>query len=185
MSLAQPTPENKILKEWVDFSYPVTQMSNYPRKDTLTYVSFFPTLTAFLPKAEAFKKKIATPNASFNALMKTSIDAEIEHAALKFLYTPNSKHPGKNDFIPYYASVYQPHKYADGSILNYGFGADLVKLYVSYIFTRVKVPTPDTKVTLQEIVSYFGNDTIKGIYVEGYMGNFKSLEKIQCRNRSF
>jgi thiol-disulfide isomerase/thioredoxin len=178
--LAQPTPENKILKEWVDYSYPVTQMSVFPRKDTFTYASFFPILTSFLPKAEAFKKKIVTPNASFNALFKKSIDAEIEHAALKFLYTPNSKHPGKDDFIPYYASVYQPNKYSDGSILNYGFGADLVKLYVSYIFTRVKIPAPDTKMTLQEIISYFGNDTIKGIYVESYMAHFKSPEKFKA-----
>ncbi|OQP49954.1 TlpA family protein disulfide reductase [Niastella populi] len=174
--LMQPTPENRILKEWVDLSYPVTQMSVFPRKDTATYTSFFPTLTAFLPKAEAFKKKIITSNASFNALMKKSIDAEIEHAALKFLYTPNSKHPAKEDFVPYYAGVYQPHKYADGAILNFAFGTDLVRLYTNYVFTRVKLPDPMVKLKLEDILPYFGNDTIRGIYVEGFMGSYKTLE---------
>lgn len=178
--LTLPTPENKILKEWTELSYPVTQMSVFPRKDTATYATFFPTLTAFLPKAEAFKKKIATPNAAFNALMKKSIDAEIEHAALKFLYTPNTKHPGKDDFVPYYTSVYQPNKYADGAILNFAFGTDLVKMYTNYIFTMVKVPDSTKRVKLEDILAYFGNDTIKGIYVEGYMGNFKSLEKFNA-----
>lgn len=174
--LTLPTPENKILKEWTDLSYPVTQMSVFPRKDTATYASFFPALTAFLPKAEAFKKKIVTPNAAFNALMKKSIDAEIEHAALKFLYTPNTKHPGKDDFVPYYTSVYQPNKYADGAILNFAFGTDLIKMYTNYIFTRVKIPDSTKRVKLEDILPYFGNDTIKGIYVEGYMASYKTLE---------
>jgi len=178
--LIQPTPENKILKEWVEFSYPVTQKSVFPRNDTGTYTTFFPTLTAFLPKAEAFKKKLVTPNAAFNALMKKSIDAEIEHAALKFLFTPNTKHPAKEDYVPYYASIYQPNKYADGSILHYDFGTDLVKLYVTYIYTKVLTPDPGKKVAIQDILSYFGNDTIRGIYVEGYMNSFKSLEKFSA-----
>src|SRR5688572_23073593 len=131
--LAQPTPENKVLKEWVDYSYSVTRMSVFPRKDTATYASFFPALTDFLPKAEVFKKKLVTPNAAFNVLMKKSIDAEIEYAALKFLYTPNSKHPAKEDYVPYYATIYQQNKYADGSILHYDFGVDLVKFYVTYL----------------------------------------------------
>jgi hypothetical protein len=175
--LIQPTPENKILKEWVDYSYPVTKMNVFPRKDTATYASFFPALTDFLPKAEAFKKKLVTPNAAFNALMKKSIDAEIEHGALKFLYTPNSKHPAKEDYVPYYATIYQKNKYADGSILNYDFGVDLVRLYVTFLYTKVLTPEPDKKVAIQDILSYLGNDTIKGIYVESYMGNFRSLEK--------
>lgn len=174
--LTMPTPENKILKEWADFSYPVTQMSVFPRKDTVTYASFFPTLNAFLPKAEAFKKKIVTPNASFNTLMKKLVDAETEYAALKFLYTPNHKHPGKGDFIPYYTSVYQPNKYADGAILNFAFGTDLVRMYTNYIFTNVKTPDSTKRLKLEDILPYFGNDTIKGIYVEGYMGNYKTLE---------
>lgn len=174
--LALPTPENKILKEWVDFSYPVTKMSVFPRSDTGTYASFFPVLNAFVPKAEAFKKKIVTPNAAFNALMKKSIDAEIEHAALKFLYTPNTKHPGKDDFIPYYTSVYQPNKYADGAILNFAFGTDLVRMYFSYVYTKVMTPDSTKRLKLADILPYYGNDTIKGIYVEGFMGSYKTLE---------
>jgi hypothetical protein len=174
--LQAPGPENKILKEWTALSYPVTRMSVFPRSDSATYASFFPTLTNFLPTAEAFKKKINTPNAAFNTLLKKSIDIEIEHAALKFLYTPNSKHPGKEDIIPYYAYIYQPNKYADGAILNFAFGVDLVRLYITYVFTQVKAPDTAIKVVIQDVLSYLGNDTIKGIYVENYMSSFKSLE---------
>jgi len=172
-----PTPENKVLKEWVDYSFPVTRMSVFPRQDTITFGSFFPLLNDFLSKAEAFKQKVNTPNARFNGLLKSSIDAEIEHAALKFLYTPNSKHPGKNELIPYYAGIYRSEKFSDGSVLNFGFGSDLVKLYITYLYTQVKMPDSNTKVTIQDVLSYLGNDTVKGIYVESYMANFRSLEK--------
>jgi hypothetical protein len=58
--LTEFSPENKVLKQWVDESYPVVRMAVFPRKDTATYRSFFPALNAYLPKAESFKKKINT-----------------------------------------------------------------------------------------------------------------------------
>jgi thiol-disulfide isomerase/thioredoxin len=175
-AFVQPTPENKLLKEWAEFSYPVTKMSVFPRTDTVTYASFFPTLTDFLPKAEAFKKKISTPNAAFNELLKRSIDLEIEHAALRFLYTPNSKHPAESDIIPYYAAIYQPNKFANGAVLNSGNGVDLIRLYATYMYTMVKKPDAQKRPTLPEILDFFGNDTIKGVFVESQLAGYRSLE---------
>ncbi|WP_205511269.1 TlpA family protein disulfide reductase [Longitalea arenae] len=175
--LTQPTPENKILKEWISYSYPVTRMSVFPRKDTATYASFFPALNDFLPKAEAFKKKINTPNPAFNELLKRSIDIDIEHAALKFLYTPNSVHPDKKDIIPYYAGIYQPNKYANNAVLYSGYGVDLIRLYATFLYTRVKDPGATTRMSLQEILGYFGNDTIRGVMVENQLAAYRSLEK--------
>jgi thiol-disulfide isomerase/thioredoxin len=175
--LAQPTPENKVLKEWITYSYPVTRMSLFPRKDTITYASFFPALTSFLPKAEAFKKKINTPNAAFNELLKRSIDIEIEHAALKFLYTPNSAHPDKKEIIPYYATIYQPNKFANTAVLSSGYGVDLIRLYTTYVYTRVKNPESNSRFSLQEILNFLGNDTIKGVFVENQLAAYRSLEK--------
>lgn len=175
-ALDQPTPENKILKEWTEFSYPVTCMSVFPRKDTATYISFFPTLTEFLPKAEAFRKKINTPDPLFNDLLKKSIDAEIEHAALMFLYTPNSKHPAKDELISYYATIYEPNKYANGAILKVGFGADLIRLYATYLYAMVRTPAAKSKMPLPEILNAFGNDTVKGVFVEHQLAGYRSLE---------
>jgi thiol-disulfide isomerase/thioredoxin len=172
----QPTPENKLLKEWTDFSYPVTRMSVFPRNDTTTYASFFPALNAFLPKAQAFKKKISTPNAAFNELLKQSIDLEIEHAALKFLYTPNSKHPAKEEIIPYYAAIYQPNKYAHTAVLNSGDGIDLIRLYATHVYTTVKRPEAQKRLSLPEVLDFFGNDTIKGVFVENQLAGYRSLE---------
>jgi thiol-disulfide isomerase/thioredoxin len=175
-AFVQPTPENKLIKEWTEFSNPVTKMSVVPRNDTVTYASFFPTLTDFLPKAEAFKKKINTANAAFNELLKRSIDLEIEHAALRFLYTPNSKHPDKSEIISYYASIYQPNKFANTAVLNSGDGADLIRLYATYMYTMVKKPDAQKRPTLPEILDFFGNDTIKGVFVESQLAGYRALE---------
>lgn len=172
----QPSPENKLLKEWTELSYPVTKMSVFPRNDTITYASFFPTLTAFLPKADGFKKKLNTPNAAFNELMKKSIDLDIEHAALKFMYTPNSKHPTNDEIIPYYATIYQPNKFANTAVLNSGDGVDLIRLYATYMYTMVKKPDAQKRPTLPEILDFFGNDTIKGVFVENQLAGYRALE---------
>ena len=177
--LVRPSPENKLLNEWIAFSSPVTRMSEFPRRDTTTYASFFPTLTDFLPKADAFRKKIKTPNTAFNELLKKSIDIEIEHAALKFLYTPNSKHPGEKDMIPYYARIYQPGKYAHSAVLYSGYGADLLRLYVTHVYVRVKKTDPPAKLSLQETIDLFGNDTVKGVFIENQLTGYRSLEKFR------
>lgn len=175
--LVQPSPENILLKEWVTFSSPVTRMSEFPRRDTVTYASFFPTLSAFLPKADAFKKKIKTANRAFNELLQQSIDIEIEHAALKFLYTPNTKHPGEAEIIPYYAGIYQPGKYAHSAVLRSGYGADLIRLYATHVYVRVKKPESPAKLSLEEMTGLFGNDTVKGVFVENQLAAYRSLEK--------
>jgi len=176
-AFVQPTPENKLLKEWNDFAEPVTRMSIYPRKDTATYASFFPNLTAFLPKADAFKKKINTPNAAFNELLKNSIDLEIEHAALKFMLTPNSKFPGKDEMIPYYTTIVQPKKFANTAVLNSGNGVDLIMLYSIYTYNKVRSPDSKDRFTIPQVLDFFGNDTIKGIFVENQLAGYRSLEK--------
>ncbi|MBO9201594.1 MULTISPECIES: TlpA family protein disulfide reductase [Niastella] len=176
-AFVQPTPENKLLKEWNDFAEPVTRMSIFPRKDTATYASFFPILTAFLPKADAFKKKIKTPNAAFNDLLKNAVDFDIEHAALKFMLTPNSKFPGKDEMIPYYNTIVQPNKFTNTAVLNSGNGVDLIMLYSIYKYGKVKNPDSKERPTISEMLDFFGNDTIKGIFVENQLPGYRSLEK--------
>ncbi len=111
------------------------------------------------------------------SLPKKSIDIEIEHATLKFLYTPNSKHPGKNDLIPYFAAIYQLNKYDNSALLDFSYGAELVRLYSLYVYATMKKPDAQTSLSIQEVLGYFGNDTIKGIYVEKQLSGYKSLEK--------
>jgi hypothetical protein len=71
--LVQSTAENTILKRWTELSYPVTRISSMARKDTTTYRSFFPTLTALLPNVETFKTSVNTPNIAFNQLLKNQL----------------------------------------------------------------------------------------------------------------
>jgi thiol-disulfide isomerase/thioredoxin len=177
-TLTQSTPENQLLHDWYNLSGPVTAMSIFPRKDTITYRSFFPVLTAFIPRAEAFRKKINTPDAGFNRLFKQSIDLEIEHAALKFLLTPNSVHPAKEQYPAYYATVIEPEKYKDGSILQFAMGTDLLTLYQTFTYLKAGPPAdPKAKRSLLQQTEVFGNDTIKGMFAAQSLSRYKSLEE--------
>jgi thiol-disulfide isomerase/thioredoxin len=177
-TLTQSTPENQLLLDWTNLSKPVTAMSIFPRKDTITYRSFFPVLTAFIPQAEAFRKKINTPDKTFNLIFNQSIDLEIEHAALKFLFTPNTVHPTKAEYPTYYATVYKSEKYKDGSVLQFGFGLDLLSLYHTYTYMQAGPPAdPKTKKSLLQQTQVFGNDTVKGIYAVQLLSRYKTLEE--------
>jgi thiol-disulfide isomerase/thioredoxin len=172
----QSTPENGVLKSWVDFSYPVTRISTQP-KDSTTYRSFFPTLTAFLPKAAAFKKSIKTPNPAFNQLFQKSIDAEIEHAALKFIVLPRPVRPSKEDYADYYRTILQERKYADPAFLKLGFATELINLYTAYTAIITGKTGPGQRRSVSEVASLFGSDRVKGIYAASQLVRFRALEE--------
>ena len=93
--------ENKLLNEWYRKSFNVTNPAFNWMKDTSTFRSFFPNLTALLLIIPEFKQKIKTKNKKFNELMHLIVDTEIEHAAIYFTLTPNSIHPAKDEFPEY------------------------------------------------------------------------------------
>jgi thiol-disulfide isomerase/thioredoxin len=172
----QPTPENQILKSWVDFSYPVTRISIQP-KDSTTYRSFFPTLTAFLPKAAAFKRNIKTPNKAFNQLFQKSIEAELEHAALRFILMPRLVKPSKEEYPAYYHTLIQEHKYADPDFLQFGFATELISLYTAYTSIITGKTGPGFRRSVREVTDLFGNDRVKGIYAASQLVRFRTLEE--------
>lgn len=173
--LIQSTPENQVLKSWIDFSYPVTRISTQP-KDTTTYRSFFPTLIDFLPKATAFKKKINTPNTAFNQLFQKSIDAEVEHAALKFIALPRTVRPSKEEYPAYYRTIVRENKYADPDFLKLGFATELINFYTAYSALNSAQPGTGKRRSVLEVTNLFGNDQVKGIYAASQLVRFRTLE---------
>lgn len=174
--LVQSTPENQLLKQWIDYSYPVTRISTQP-KDTTTYRSFFPTLTAFFPKAEAFRKKVKTPNTAFNQLFQKSIDAEVEHAALKFIALPRPLKPSKEEYPAYYRTIVRENKYADPDFLKLGFATELINFYTAYTALNTDQPGPRQRRSVLEVTNLFGNDRVKAIYAASQLVRFRTLEE--------
>lgn len=61
--------------------------------------------------------------------MKRSIDFEKDFYALRFLVTPRSKHPEKEDRIAYYGTIVNPAKYKDDVLLSMPYSAALLQDY--------------------------------------------------------
>jgi thiol-disulfide isomerase/thioredoxin len=157
----------------MELSYPVTRISSMARKDTTTYRSFFPALTALLPKAEVFKSMVNTSNHSFNELLKKSVDAEIEHAALKFLLLPKPVQPSKEEYPIYYTNILKENKYADPDFLRLGFATELIGFYANYT-GKIK---EGQKRSMSEVANLFGNGKVKGIYAASQLVRFRTLEE--------
>src|SRR5690606_32381077 len=118
--------ENKLLQEWHTASSVITEPAFNWMKNSSTYASFFPKLEIFVPKAVAFRETIKTKNKSFNELMKMIVDIDVEHAAIYFLLTPNSRHPKREQYPAFYAQVIQPGKYKSTQLLELGDAVELL-----------------------------------------------------------
>ena len=124
--------ENKVLYEWVNLSKDVCEKAMYFQRRRSTFEDFFPDFEKLLAQTEAFKAGIKTKNPKFNALMKRSVDFELDLYALNFLYTPRSKHPSKEQRIAYYNILIRPNKFTDTVILEMPYGMGLLNKYAMH-----------------------------------------------------
>lgn len=124
--------ENETLYKWVNLSQTVRDKSIHFQKVHSTYEDFFPDFEKLLAEAKDFKAGIKTQNPKFNALMKRSVDFELDLYALNFLYTPRSKHPSKEQRIAYYNTLIRPDKFTDTVILEMPYGMGLLNKYAMH-----------------------------------------------------
>lgn len=170
--------ENKLIDEWEKLYSEIANPAFNLTSGNTTYVTFFPALKEFLPKAEAFKKKINTRNKNFNSLLGMVVDSDIEFAAIQFLYTPRSAHPSKEEYPDYYKTIVQPGKFCDTRILLLGDAVSRMDRYT--LFYTLNSGTKLTPAeSMQQSVDQICNDTLKGMYVSARMSRYKSLENLQ------
>ncbi|NML36123.1 AhpC/TSA family protein [Chitinophaga sp. G-6-1-13] len=167
--------ENKQLWQWQEQLSAISRHASLG--DTTTYLSFFPTLEALVPKVAGLKKAVNTPNRKFNELLKYTMDVDVEHAAMSFLLIPHSKHPEKSQYPAYYRQIIQDKKYCDGRLLANGDAGRIVRLYqtFTYIMSTEKRTGP---ASLEENARLFCNDTIKGLFITESLGGFRTFDKL-------
>lgn len=176
--------ENKILDQWeklyAEISVPALQFWNVEA----TYVTFFPTLNAFLPKAEAFRKKINTRNKKFNSLLRFVVENDVEFAAVNFLYTPRSAHPTKEEYPAYYNTIIRKNNYCDTRVLSLGNAMNRLDRYAMYcnMNAEEKLKASDY---LKNAVDVICNDTLKGMYAVNSLGRYKTLENLNAAIEPF
>lgn len=150
--------ENKVLYEWVNLSKDVCEKAMYFQRRRSTFEDFFPDFEKLLAQTEAFKAGIKTKNPKFNALMKRSVDFELDLYALNFLYTPRSKHPSKEQRIAYYNTLIRPDKFTDTVILEMPYGMGLLNKYAMHNGLENKIDYNNLKAFL----SVIPNKTLQG-----------------------
>ena len=178
--------ESKLLLEWENLRAPLRAMSRsmsndnsqYRRlADTCTYRSFFPMLEAMLPKAEAFKKKINSPNKAFNELLRFTVDADMQSMAVMFLLQPRSAHPQRTDYPAYYQQIGQSNILNSTRIYALGEGQDLLSSFPTFkmILSDQK---PEREKIFDFILDQVANDTLKGDLVARRLVRSNSYEDV-------
>lgn len=185
-TLVKGGAENRALFAWEKIALPLRPGYRFWGGDTATYRSFFPALEAALPQAAAFKKSISTGDAAFDALLKMTVDADIEFASLSLLCTPRSAHPPQDMAYPaYYNSILKPGRYCSAAVLQLGNGVNLVDRYVSVLGMKQTAAQreEDRKLTqpqrLEKQMQLICNDTLKGAFLASKFYYFKTFEQLQ------
>ncbi|QEC43944.1 TlpA family protein disulfide reductase [Pseudobacter ginsenosidimutans] len=178
--------ESKLLLEWETLRAPLRAMSRgmfndnpqYRRMaDTGTYRSFFPMLEAMLPKAEAFKKKISSPNKSFNELLRFTVDADMQSMAVMFLLQPRTIHPQKTEYPAYYQNISKSGILNTTRIYALGEGQDFISSFTTFKMLQATQMPEREKIfdfTLEQVT----NDTLKGDLVARRLVRANSFEEV-------
>ena len=185
-SLQSASPENKLLQEWETLRMPVRTMGNSlyndnpifrNMSDTGTYHSFFPQLHETIAKAEAFRKRINTANKAFNQLLRFTIDADLQQAAIHFLLMPKSAHPQKEELPAYYRDAARKKLLETTAVYQLGEGQSILQDFAILPILLGSKPEEGADFiawSLQQIP----NDTLKGDIVISNLQRASNFEAV-------
>ncbi len=178
--LTTSSPENKLLDKWQKMVHGLKKASRLG--DTATYRSFFPALNALLPKAEAFKQRIRTPDEKFNRLLRFAVGHDIESSAMALLLTPRTAHPTKDQYPAYYKSILKSKKFCGTKILRFANGLRTMSLYTTFQYLmnykKGKAVSRDQGQRFINHVNLFCNDTVRGAFIVKSLGAFKTYDDL-------
>lgn len=144
------SPENEVLYEWVRLSRNLRELAML-LNPLVTYEQFFPALDTVLARAEAFKVDVRTKNERFNELMRQMVDADLNLYALRFLYSPRSKQPNREQRPAFYAGIISPDRFCDTTVLCMPYGMELLRVYMMYYCLENKKNAADLREALAAI----------------------------------
>lgn len=182
--LAGKTEETKLLSEWQQLYAEISVQAFQFWGDRTGYVTFFPALKSFLPKVEEFKRKISTPDKTFNQLLSFVVDDDVSYAAINFLYTPRVAHPSKEERPDFYNHLIVKGKYCDTRVLQLGDGMRRVSVYAQFANWE-NAGVGNRESYLEHALNNICNDTLKGLYVVNSLRSYKDLISLHAATEPY
>lgn len=166
------TPENKALYQWEDFAANIRFKGVFFVLSHSTYKDFFPDLEKFVTQLPDFKKRIHSGNKAFDELLRKKIDYDVDYYAIMFLYTPRTEHPQKSDWPEWYSTIVSKDKFTTDDVLQFPYGVRMLNSYVGFASRDL-----GQGYSMDQNLSYLGNDRLKGEYVLMNAKRYKSYEQ--------
>ena len=146
------------------------------RLDDMKYVlfdyrDFYPYFVAFLPQAEKFKDEISFRDAAFAALVRQTVDYDLDYAAFRILNalkatkevymrdgrpTHIPSRPTPTDYPEYYKTIVKKGKLSDVSILRQPYGYDYLQRYTTFACGGEK-----ERIALENRLEWLSSDPLK------------------------
>ena len=165
------TPENLLLARWESMMIPVRKRLDDMKYVLFDYRDFYPYFEAFLPQAEKFKDEITLRDATFAALVKQTVDYDLDYAAFRILNalkatkevymrdgrpTHIPSRPTPADYPEYYKTIVEKGKLSDASILRQPYGYDYLQRYTTFACGGEK-----ERIALEDRLEWLSSDPLK------------------------
>ncbi|RAJ01662.1 AhpC/TSA family protein [Chitinophaga skermanii] len=167
--VGKASAENQALKNWHDFVLPMERKAIYFLQVRGTYEDFFPELEAKVKELPNYKVK-STGNKAFDAFFAQYRDFNFKQIAASYLFTPRSKHPGKNDYPALYRNIKATDYTQQTSILEIPYALNALSNFTFLDGMLQDKPSQE----LDARLTYYKNDTLKGEIVIQHAATLKS-----------
>ena len=151
------TKENMTLYQWEGFSWNLRLKGIYMELVRSTFRDFFPDLEKTLEQLPAFRKKLKSGNAEFDALLQRKIDYDMDYYSLMMLQTPRTEHPQASDYPEWYRHIVSKDKFCTDDVMAYPYGVRLIYCYSSFAFRQT-----GKEYSLDNQLAFLNNDRLKG-----------------------
>ncbi|MBK3515842.1 TlpA family protein disulfide reductase [Carboxylicivirga marina] len=180
--------ENITLHKWFVLSKDLyDRTARKPKPVESTYRDFFPMLERISPLAETFAKKVKTGNATFDDLMKRTVNWDLQLFALSHIFAPHDFHPRAQDHSEYYKVFSNSKGVFDSELLlmnpEYKY---YISMYAIYNLKFNAKEGASTKgVTMENYLELVTDSTIRGELILAKAKALKTQAKLTELNEQY
>lgn len=158
---------NELVAQW---NKSVEKMLDINRLGSLkTYKDFFPLMeNEIIDGAEDFKASINTGDEKFDALMKLSVQTDLEGQAFNFFRYPRTLNATPEEYPDFYQLWEEEVKFRNADILKLWNGKTYMMDYFMTYNWFLKNPKPKAPEGLSEIIANFDDPTLLDVYLRHY-----------------
>ncbi|MBD8487754.1 TlpA family protein disulfide reductase [Echinicola sp. CAU 1574] len=158
---------NELVTDW---NKSVEKMLDINRVGSVkTYKEFFPLVkNEMIDEAQDFKNRINTGDEQFDALMKLSVQTDLEEQSFSFFRFPRTMHASPEEYPDFYQQWEKDVKFTDADLLKLWNGKSYMDNYFMTYYLFLENPKPVSSKPLSGMIPSFDDPALLDVFLRDY-----------------